>query len=137
MRRFSKRNSLVTLNEINITPLLDLAFVLLRSFIITRPMLDNSMQLNLPKGGEKPGKIEAKDRMTVEISPQGLFRLNGKPMKLDPMLEQMKNIARGNPNAYVAIRTDETAQSKHVFAIINGCQKKGIEKFQLMTLADK
>ena len=49
MRRFSQRNSLVTLNEINITPLLDLAFVLLLIFIITRPMLEQSMDLKLPK----------------------------------------------------------------------------------------
>ena len=39
MRRFSQRNALVTLSEINITPLLDLAFVLLIIFIITTPLL--------------------------------------------------------------------------------------------------
>ena len=43
MRRFSQRNSLVTLNEINVTPLLDLAFVLLIIFVITRPALEQSM----------------------------------------------------------------------------------------------
>ena len=137
MRRFSKRNSLVTLNEINITPLLDLAFVLLLIFIITRPMLEQSIKLNLPKGGEKPGKIEAKDRMTVEISPQGQYRLNGKQMNVDLMLDQMKNIFRANPNAFVAIRTDETAQSKFLYAVMDGCQKRGIDKFQFMTLEKK
>ena len=47
MRRFSQRNSLVTLNDINITPLLDLAFVLLIIFIITTPL----MEKGLIKGG--------------------------------------------------------------------------------------
>ena len=42
MRRFSQRNSLVTLNEINVTPLLDLAFVLLIIFIITTPALEDA-----------------------------------------------------------------------------------------------
>ena len=45
MRRFSQRNSLVTLSDINITPLLDLAFVLLIIFIITTPLLEQSLSL--------------------------------------------------------------------------------------------
>ena len=53
MRRFSQRNSLVTLSEINITPLLDLAFVLLIIFVITTPLLEQSIPLNLPQGGAR------------------------------------------------------------------------------------
>ncbi len=49
MRRFSQRNSLVTLSEINVTPLLDLAFVLLIIFVITTPMLESSLSLKLPQ----------------------------------------------------------------------------------------
>ena len=48
MRRFSQRNSLVTLSELNVTPLLDLAFVLLIIFVITTPMLEGSLTMNLP-----------------------------------------------------------------------------------------
>jgi biopolymer transport protein ExbD len=51
MRRFSQRNPLVTLSDINITPLLDLAFVLLIIFVITTPLLDKSIDLKLPRGG--------------------------------------------------------------------------------------
>ena len=50
MRRFSQRSHLVTLSEINITPLLDLAFVLLIIFIITTPLLTQSIELRLPRG---------------------------------------------------------------------------------------
>ena len=58
MRRFSQKNHLVTLNEINITPLLDLAFVLLIIFVITTPLLEQSLKLNLPTGGaEKSLKL--------------------------------------------------------------------------------
>ena len=71
MRRFSQRNSLVTLNEINITPLLDLAFVLLIIFVITRPMLEQNMDLNLPKGTSNSQKPNPHDALLVEISPTG------------------------------------------------------------------
>jgi biopolymer transport protein ExbD len=52
MRRFSQRSHLVTLSEINITPLLDLAFVLLIIFVITTPLLEQSINLKLPRGGQ-------------------------------------------------------------------------------------
>ena len=133
MRRFSQRNSLVTLNEINITPLLDLAFVLLLIFIITRPMLEQSMDLKLPKGGTKPGKIEAKDRLTVEIGAQGIYKLNGRQIPLEPMLDQIKNMTRGNPNAFVSIRTDKKAPSDYFYRVMDGCQKRDITRFELKT----
>ncbi len=133
MKRFSKRNSLVTLNEINITPLLDLAFVLLLIFIITRPMMEQSMDLKLPKGGTKAGKVEQKDRMTVEIGPQGNYKLNGRQMPLAPMLEQLKVMTHANPNAFVSIRTDKKAPSEYFYAVMDGCQKREIVRFELKT----
>lgn len=59
MRRFSQRSHLVTLSEINITPLLDLAFVLLIIFVITTPLLEKGLNLNLPKvSGQSDRKLE-------------------------------------------------------------------------------
>ena len=71
MRRFSQRSALVTLSEINITPLLDLAFVLLIIFVITTPLLEQSINLKLPSGGGPDPKIDKRDIRTVEITPQG------------------------------------------------------------------
>ena len=66
MRRFSSRNQLVTLSEINVTPLLDLAFVLLIIFIITTPLLEQSLSLKLPNGGEAKQTANPGDVVTVE-----------------------------------------------------------------------
>ncbi len=64
MRRFSQRNSLVTLSDINITPLLDLAFVLLIIFVITTPLLEQGLNLKLPTGDVVDlKKIDPKDQM--------------------------------------------------------------------------
>jgi biopolymer transport protein ExbD len=71
MRRFSQRSALVTLSEINITPLLDLAFVLLIIFVITTPLLEQSIPLKLAQGGQPNDKIEKKDVRVVEIDPRG------------------------------------------------------------------
>src|SRR5207237_1335861 len=57
MRRYSQRHNLSTLSEINITPLLDLAFVLLIIFMITTPLLENSMNLIIPSSGAANAQI--------------------------------------------------------------------------------
>ena len=76
MRRFSQRNSLVTLSDINITPLLDLAFVLLIIFVITTPLLEQSISLKLPTGGKPDKPVEKSDIRTVEVSAQGVYMLD-------------------------------------------------------------
>ena len=59
MRRYSQRNNLTTLSEINVTPLLDLAFVLLIIFMITTPLLENSMSLVIPSSGATNPQINS------------------------------------------------------------------------------
>ncbi|HEX3856841.1 MAG TPA: biopolymer transporter ExbD, partial [Verrucomicrobiae bacterium] len=71
MRRFSQRSQMVTLSEINITPLLDLAFVLLIIFVITTPLLEQSIDLKLPRGGQPEKNLNKSDIRTVEISNTG------------------------------------------------------------------
>ena len=90
MRRFSQRSALVTLSEINITPLLDLAFVLLIIFVITTPLLNQSLPLKLPQGGGPDPKIDSRDIRTVEISPKGIYTLDRQPMALDRMEAELK-----------------------------------------------
>ena len=68
---------MVTLSEINITPLLDLAFVLLIIFIITTPLLEKSISLKLPLGGAAENKkIDPRNIRTVEISNTGYYKLD-------------------------------------------------------------
>lgn len=135
MRRFSQRNSLVTLNEINITPLLDLAFVLLIIFVITRPMLEQSLPLHLPQGGGPDTKVNAKDIRTVEVSMNGKYRLSGREMPIAEIENALMRATKANPNTVVYIRTDENGLNKYTFAIIDRCQKRGITRFSLRTAA--
>ena len=67
MRRYSQRQNLSTLSEINITPLLDLAFVLLIIFMITTPLLESSMNLVIPSSGTKNPPINTSHVQTVSI----------------------------------------------------------------------
>ena len=133
MRRFSQRSHLVTLSDINITPLLDLAFVLLIIFIITTPLLTQSIELKLPGGGQTEKKLNKSDIRTVEISTGGQYWLDSKKMTLPQILAQIAGEARSNPNLVVYIRADKDCRYDLVAQIIDGCQKNGITRYSLRT----
>jgi biopolymer transport protein ExbD len=127
MRRFSQRSSLVTLSEINITPLLDLAFVLLIIFVITTPLLEQSIALKLPKGGGPNPKIDRHDVRSVEITPQGTYRFEKQPMRIEQIETELLQDSRANPNLVVRIRADEEGRNKYLYAVLDFCQRNGIK----------
>lgn len=135
MRRFSQRNSLVTLSEINITPLLDLAFVLLIIFVITTPMLESSLSLNLPAGSTKPDARppKAEDIRTVEIDRAGNFRLQKRPLTLDQVEAQLVADFRANPNLIIRVRGDKDGKLDYAMQLLDRCQRRGITQFSVST----
>jgi biopolymer transport protein ExbD len=133
MRRFSQRNSLVTLSDINITPLLDLAFVLLIIFVITTPLLEKGLDLKLPKGGQADSKVDKNDIRTVEINPQGAYFMNKRQMKLDQLVAQLVQDYRYNPNLVVYVRADENSRMKDFVALTDACQRNGISRYSIRT----
>ena len=133
MKRFSKRNQLVTLSELNVTPMLDLAFVLLIIFVIATPLLEQGMKLDLPEGGTVDAAIERDDVRTVEVSRDGQYLLDRKPMTL-VQLEAALIVARQkNPDTIVYIRADQHGFNKDLYAVIDACQRNGLTKFSLRT----
>ena len=133
MRRFSQRSHLVTLSEINITPLLDLAFVLLIIFIITTPLLEQSINLRLPKGGTPIKKLNRSDIRTVEITTSGYYSLDKQRINLPSLLNRLVADSRSNPNLVVYIRADKDSRYDLVAQVIDGCVRNGITRYSLGT----
>ncbi len=133
MRRFSQRSYLVTLSEINITPLLDLAFVLLIIFVITTPLLEQSINLKLPRGGRPDQSVSKRDIRTVEISNTGAYALDRQRMPFDELLARLAAESRTNPNLIVYIRADGDGPYKYVADLFDGCQRYGITRYSLRT----
>jgi biopolymer transport protein ExbD len=123
MRRFSQRNSLVTLNEINITPLLDLAFVLLIIFVITRPLLEQNIDLQLPKnvGGPDNRKIDRRDIRLVEITSIGNYLYQGRRVNFAQLDHDLATAREQNPRLIVDVRADKRTPWDNVIAVFNTC----------------
>jgi biopolymer transport protein ExbD len=133
MRRFSQRSHLVTLSEINITPLLDLAFVLLIIFVITTPLLEQSINLKLPHGGSPETHVTKNDIRTVEVSNTGVYALDKRRMQLGQIISELVQDFKANPNLVVYIRADKESRYDLVAQLLDGCQKYGITRYSLRT----
>jgi biopolymer transport protein ExbD len=127
MRRFSQRSHLVTLSDINITPLLDLAFVLLIIFIITTPLLTQSIELKLPRGGSPDKHLNKSDIRTVEISNTGYYKFESRQMTLPQIVSQLVQESRANSNLILYIRMDKDSRYELFAALLDICQKNSIK----------
>jgi biopolymer transport protein ExbD len=123
----------VTLSEINITPLLDLAFVLLIIFVITTPLLEQSINLKLPRGGQPDKFLNKRDIRTVEVSVTGVYALDKQRMSLDQLITRLTSDFHINQNIVVYIRADQECPYKNVADLIDRCQRGGITRYSLRT----
>jgi len=134
MRRFSQRNSLVTLSDINITPLLDLAFVLLIIFIITTPLLEQGLSLKLPQGGRPDQqKIDPRDIRTIDVSQNGLYKFRGSFGSPEQIAAVLRQEQARNANLIVYIRGDQEGALKYVAAMLNRLEQAGVVNISLRT----
>jgi len=129
MRRFSQRSHLVTLSEINIVPLLDLAFVLLIIFVITTPLLEQGLGLNLPVGGQVDRPLDRNDIRTVDVRADGAYALAGRSMTLPQIEAELVRTYRANPDMVVYIRADKTTPWERVFAVTDMLSNHGIARY--------
>lgn len=138
MRRFSQRNHLVTLNEINITPLLDLAFVLLIIFVITTPLLEQSIPLKLPVGGSNRAATDPKNIVSAEVGIDGIYYLRGRRLGSIDMLErELRAEFARNPEVIVRIRADREGKFRYPVEIIDAARRNGITRFDIATEAPR
>src|ERR1700751_3764466 len=126
MRRYSQRQSLSSLSEINITPLLDLAFVLLIIFMITTPLLENSMSLIIPSSGVKNSAVSSSSVQTISIDRNEAIRFNNKLVDPDSLGAQLTELKRSNPDVAVVIRPDRDLPVQNLITLMDAWQRAQI-----------
>lgn len=133
MRRYSQRQSLSSLSEINITPLLDLAFVLLIIFMITTPLLENSMSLIIPSSAAKNSAVTSSQVQTISIDRDEAIRLNNKPVDLEALNAQLAELKLANPDVAVVIRPDRDLPVQKLITLMDALQRAQIMKVGIAT----
>jgi len=136
MRRYSQRQSLSSLSEINITPLLDLAFVLLIIFMITTPLLESSMSLIIPSSGAKNPPVSSSQVQTISIDRNDMIRLNNQIVDLESLSTQLDEIKRTNPDIAIVIRPDRDLPVQKLITLMDALQRAQIMKVGIATRAE-
>ena len=136
MRRYSQRNSLTTLSEINITPLLDLAFVLLIIFMITTPLLENSTNLVIPSSGATNPPITSSQVQTISIDRTETIRFNNQVVDPETLSARLVELKRTNPDVAVVIRPDRELPVQKLVSLMDVLQRAQITKVGIATRAE-
>jgi biopolymer transport protein ExbD len=135
MRRYSQRQNLSTLSEINITPLLDLAFVLLIIFMITTPLLESSMNLVIPSSGATNPPIKAGQVQVVSIDRSETIRFNNQVIDLKALTARLMELKQTNPDVAVVIRPDRELPVQKLIALMDALKQAQITKVGIATRA--
>ncbi|MGH7973312.1 MAG: ExbD/TolR family protein [Limisphaerales bacterium] len=120
------------LAELNITPLLDLAFVLLVIFIITTTPIVNDLTLDLPSAAKRPKDPKPKiNYVTVENS--GQMYLNRDPVDLASLQEKVVAMRLDNPDLNIVIRGSAKTKYKNIVNVMDMLQQANVGKVNLAT----
>lgn len=133
MRRFSDKQPLSTLTEINITPLLDLAFVLLVIFMITTPLLENSVDLAIPTSDTAATQVDPSKVQTVSLDRNEVLTLNGDPTDLEGLEQRLRDLRAADPGIAVVVRPDRSLPVQRLVTLMDAAQRAGITRIGVMT----
>src|SRR3954468_9611725 len=136
MRRYSQRQALSTLSEINITPLLDLAFVLLIIFMITTPLLENSSNLIILSSAATNSPIDSSRVQTVSIDRAETVKLKNEPVTGEALTQRLVELRQRNPDLAVVIRPDRELPVQKLVSLMDSLQRAGITKLGIATKSD-
>jgi len=124
-----------TLNELNITPLLDLAFVLLVIFIITTPQLVNNLEMFLPSGKPPPADPNApKPKVNrIEVDDRGQVFLNDEVLTLDALRQNLKQMKSADPELGIVVKASDNTDYQYVVGVLDIIQQMDITKVGFVT----
>ena len=124
-----------TLNELNITPLLDLVFVLLVIFIITTPQMMNNLEMSLPSGKPPPVKLnQPRPRINrIIVQADGQTCLNDELVTIPVLKERLDQMKTADPELGVVVKGADEVDYQNMISVLDVLQQLGITKVGLAT----
>jgi biopolymer transport protein ExbD len=130
MKKFSKSHH-STMNELNITPLLDLAFVLLVIFIISTTPMVNDLDLNLPSRNKTPAKAAVQKPNLIIVEADGRIMFNGTQTGLAALYQDLAQQARQDTNTSVVVHGDSAVKFQNMVNVFDVLQQAKVTKVGL------
>ncbi len=126
--------------DINVTPMADIMLVLLIIFMITTPLLQTGVTVNLPKAKNPLDAPEAdsKDAIVVALNREGRIYLAKTMVTEQDLMDTLsKRFSGGEINKTIYLKADNAVAYGRVVQIVDQCRKTGVERIGLMTEKEK
>lgn len=135
MRRQGKHK---VMSEINVVPYIDVMLVLLIIFMITAPLLQQGVEIDLPQANANPMSPEQREPLVLTVSKTGEFYLNvganiEKPVDEETLVHRVAAVLKSQPETPVLVRGDKDVGYGRVTSAMVLLQTAGVEKVGLMT----
>lgn len=121
--------SRTVMSEINVTPFVDVMLVLLIIFMVTAPLLQQGIDVNLPKAKGK--SMPPEERITIVIKKDKAIFMNDNHVSVDDLSQKLRAISRLNPNIF--LKADSEVPYGLVVQIMGEIKEAGIEKLGMIT----
>ncbi len=131
MPRKTPLTNVKRISEINLTPLMDLTFILLITFIITFPLIEQGIPINLPQG--KSDELTPDKARTITIDQEGRTFLNDLELSLEELQDHLSRLVAIDPSVVVMVRADERLEYGRVVDVLKLLHKAKISKMALVT----
>jgi biopolymer transport protein TolR len=121
-----------TLSQINVTPLVDVMLVLLVIFMVTAPILQQGVSVNLPQ--VRAGALSGESvQLVVTVAADGSVYLNDVSMTARELPEKLKAVLREQPDRQVYLRADTDVPYGRVMAVMASIREAGVERLGMVT----
>jgi biopolymer transport protein ExbD len=132
LKKTSKRSQ-STMHELNITPLLDLVFVLLVIFIITTPQMMNNLEMTLPSGKPPPPTKEKPKINKIDVAASGQVTLNEQKVTVLELKADLQVMKTSDPDLKVVVKGSDEADYQFMVAVLDVLRQLDITKVGLAT----
>ncbi|WP_334188335.1 ExbD/TolR family protein [Noviherbaspirillum sp.] len=122
--------------EINTTPLVDVMLVLLIIFIITIPVMNHGVKIDLPRASSQPNDIKP-DNINLAIDAEGKLFWNTEVVDLAQLQTRIEEAAKKSPQPELHLRAERTTQYEKVAQVMAAAQAGGLEKIGFVTDPEK
>ena len=131
MRRRRERNGRNSIDEINVTPLLDLTFLLLIAFMITMPLMEYGTQVSPPEMNS--AELPDSNFKSVSLTGKGTVLIDNEVVTASELISKLQELKKANPKLQLLLRADGSCSYKDVIGLMAKIRNGGFRDITLVT----